>query len=91
MVYICDNVHVGNDVFIGMGTVFTNDKHPPSKKLEHTIVNDGASIGANVTVLPGITIGKGSMIGAGSVVTKSVPDGEIWFGNPARFYKKRFK
>jgi len=86
-VAIWDGITIRNNVFIGPNVVFTNDKYPKSrhsfKKIE-TLIKDGASIGANSTILPGITIGKNSVIGAGSVVTKSVPDNETWFGNPAR-------
>jgi len=53
-----------------------------------TLIKKGASIGANSTILAGITIGENAMIGAGSVVTKSVPAGEVWFGNPAKFIRK---
>ena len=52
--------------------------------MEQTIVKKGASIGANATIICGVTIGEGAMIGAGSVVTKDVPSGETWVGNPAR-------
>lgn len=88
-VYICDGVIIGDDVFIGMGTVFTNDKYPPSDEWMQTCVCDKVSIGANCTILPGIIIGLNSLIGAGSVLTKDVPANEIWIGNPAIFYKKR--
>jgi|SRR3990167_8333748 len=74
-------------VFVGPGVVFTNDKYPVATgnwKVKNTLVKSGASIGANATILPGVTIGKKSMIGAGAVVTKDVPDGETWVGNPAR-------
>ena len=73
----------------GPHAVFTNDKRPPSngewRYDEETYVNDGASIGANSTILPSVTIGKNAMIGAGSVVTKNVPDDQIAYGNPARW------
>ncbi len=88
--FIPEGIQIGDGVFIGPGTVFCNDKRPPSygKYWGNVIVKDNASIGANSTILPGITIGSNSLIGAGSVVVESVPDGEIWLGNPARFYKK---
>lgn len=86
--YIPDNVEIGNGVFIGPHACFTNDKYPPSngewKNGEKTIVKDLASIGAGAVILPGVTIGAGSMVGAGSVVTKDIPDGEVWCGNPAK-------
>lgn len=85
-VFIPDGVKIGNNVFVGPATVFTNDKRPPSggKFWAETIVKDGAVIGANCTILPGITIGEKAMIGAGAVVTKNVPAGETWIGNPAK-------
>lgn len=85
--FIPNGVTIGNNVFLGPHVVFTNDKHPPSGNWSETIVEDGVSIGANATILPGITLGKGCKIGAGAVVTKSVPAGETWIGNPARKYE----
>jgi len=68
---------IGNEVFIGPSVTFTNDLYPRAGNdlwvMGHIVIEDGASIGANCTLLPGIRIGKGAMIGAGSVVTKSVP------------------
>ncbi len=91
-VQIWDGVTIEDNVFIGPNVTFTNDLFPRSKnpdwKLEQTIVKKCASIGANATILCGITIGENAMIGAGSVVTKDVPDGEVWYGNPAKFAKK---
>ena len=87
-VFIPEGVTIGNNVFIGPHVCFTNDKHPsaPDHEWERldTIVEDGANIGANATILPGITIGKEATIGAGAVVTKNVPAGETWIGNPAK-------
>ena len=87
-VQLWNGLRVEDDVFIGPNVTFTNDKYPRSKHYPEifakTIIGRGASIGANATILCGITIGKNAMIGAGSVVTKSVPEGELWFGNPAR-------
>jgi len=87
-VQLWDGVELEDNVFIGPNATFTNDKFPRSKAYPDaflkTRVLRGASIGANATILSGITIGQGAMIGAGSVVTKDVPDGELWFGNPAR-------
>lgn len=86
-VYLWDGITLENDVFIGPNVTFTNDKRPRSRMklpLERTIVQAGASVGAGAVILPGLTIGAGAMVGAGAVVTKSVPDGETWVGNPAR-------
>jgi acetyltransferase-like isoleucine patch superfamily enzyme len=82
--FIPNGVTIGNNVFVGPHVCFTNDKNPPHNDFQETVVEDDVRIGANVTVLPGITLGKGCMIGAGAVVTKSVPAGETWVGNPAK-------
>ncbi|MBY0345515.1 MAG: N-acetyltransferase, partial [Neisseriaceae bacterium] len=78
-----------NDVFIGPNVTFTNDFLPRSKQYPtsflKTKIEQGASIGANATIVGGITIGRYAMIGAGSVVTKSVGEYELWYGNPASF------
>ena len=91
-VQLWDGVTLEDNVFVGPNVTFTNDLFPRSKnpdwKLSKTVVKKGASIGANATILCGITIGENAMIGAGSVVTKDVPSGEIWVGNPARFFKQ---
>jgi acetyltransferase-like isoleucine patch superfamily enzyme len=84
--FIPTGIRIGDGVFIGPHVVFTNDKHPPSEEWGITIVEDGVSIGANSTILPGLTLGRDCRIGAGSVVTKDVPAGETWFGNPAKKY-----
>ncbi len=87
-VFIPENVIIEDDVFIGPHTVFTNDKYPPSKGKWRddppTIVRKGAKLGANCTILPGIIIGEGATIGAGSVVTKDVSAKETVVGNPAK-------
>lgn len=87
-VQLWDGIALEDDVFIGPNTTFTNDKFPRSKvypeEFSRTIVKKGASIGANSTILCGVTIGRNAMVGAGSVVTKDIPDGELWYGNPAR-------
>lgn len=91
-VQLWDGVKLEDNVFVGPNVTFTNDVFPRSGNKEYkmlrTLVCSGASIGANCTILPGVTIGEGAMIGAGSVVTKDIPSGEIWMGNPARYYKK---
>ncbi len=90
-VQVWDGIIIGNNVFIGPNVTFTNDKYPISKNINYeqlcTTIHDGASIGANATILPGVTIGAEAMIGAGSVVTKDVPAGELWVGNPAKYVK----
>ena len=79
---------IEDDVFIGPNVTFTNDRFPRSKqypdKFLKTCIKKGASIGANSTILPGITIGRNAMIGAGCVVTKDVPPNAIIIGNPGR-------
>lgn len=85
-VQLWDGIRVADDVFIGPNATFTNDLFPRSrawqKSLPLTQVKSGASIGANATLLPGITIGERAMIGAGTVVTKDVPANAIVYGNP---------
>jgi UDP-2-acetamido-3-amino-2,3-dideoxy-glucuronate N-acetyltransferase len=87
-VQLWDGVRLENDVFIGPNATFINDLFPRSKqypdKFLPTIVREGASIGANATILPGLVIGKRAMVGAGSVVTHDVPPNAIVTGNPAR-------
>lgn len=91
-VQVWDGITLEDNVFVGPNATFTNDLFPKSKntnfELKRTLVKKGASIGANATILAGITIGENALIGAGSVVTKDVPDNEIWIGNPAKFYNK---
>ena len=87
-VQLWNGVRLQDDVFVGPNATFANDhfprsRQPPDRFLE-TIVEQGASIGANATLLPGITIGSGAMVGAGAVVTRSVPANAIVVGNPAR-------
>ena len=90
-VQIWDGITIEDDVFIGPNVTFTNDLKPRSKQYPaafiRTIVKERASIGANATILPGITIGENAMIGAGSVVLKDVPANTVWAGNPARQIK----
>lgn len=94
--FIAEGSIIGDGVFLGPKTILCNDKFPKSInkddklktkadwKLEPVIIEDGASLGACCTILPGIKIGKNSLIGAASVVTHSVPENRIWFGHPAK-------
>lgn len=91
-VQIWDGIIIEDNVQIGANVSFTNDRYPRAKNLnwvlERTRICKGASIGAGCTLLCGITVGENAMIGAGSVVTKDVPAGELWLGNPAKFVRK---
>jgi UDP-2-acetamido-3-amino-2,3-dideoxy-glucuronate N-acetyltransferase len=94
--FICEGVTIEDDVFVGHGVMFTNDLYPRATggtgalqteadwRVVPTLIKKGASIGSNATILCGITIGANSIIGAASVVTKSIPDNVIAAGNPAR-------
>ena len=88
--FIPSGVMIGDNVFVGPRVTFTNDKNPPSRESDwlHTIVEHHAVIGAGAIILPGITLGEGCLIGAGAVVTKSVPKGKIVYGNPAVIHKR---
>lgn len=87
-VQLWDGIRIGDDVFIGPNVSFSNDKFPRSRRHQpevlQTHVESGASIGSGATILPGIRIGRNAMIGAGAVVTRSVPPNAIVVGNPAR-------
>jgi acetyltransferase-like isoleucine patch superfamily enzyme len=87
-VQLWDGLRVGDDVFVGPNATFTNDPFPRSrqypKEYARTVIRPGASIGANATILPGITIGEMAMVGAGSVVTHNAPPYSKLTGNPAR-------
>lgn len=95
-VFIPEGVCIDDDVFIGPHVCFTNDKHPrvvafsgnvkhkPDWKLEKTVIGRGVAIGANATILCGLTIGEHSVIGAGAVVVENVPAQSTVVGNPAK-------
>jgi acetyltransferase-like isoleucine patch superfamily enzyme len=94
--FICEGVTVEDEVFIGHGVMFTNDRYPRAAnadgslqteanwKVEPTRIRRGASIGSNATIICGVTVGKGAIVGAGAVVTKNVADFAIVAGVPAR-------
>lgn len=94
--FVCEGVTIEDDVFIGHGVTFINDSYPRATSaegklqteadwiVERTVVRTGASIGSGATILSRLTIGKDAIIGAGSVVTKDVPEGAIVAGNPAK-------
>jgi acetyltransferase-like isoleucine patch superfamily enzyme len=98
--FICEGVHIEDNVFIGHGVMFTNVSYPRAATaggelqteadwvVEETRIKRGASVGSGSVILCGHTAGEGAIVGAGSVVTKDVPAGEVWAGNPARFLKK---
>jgi UDP-GlcNAc3NAcA epimerase len=90
-VQLWDGLRIADDVFIGPNATFTNDLFPRSKrypkKFTQTHINAGASIGANATILAGVTIGKMAMVGAGSVVVNDVPPYAVVVGNPARIIR----
>ena len=97
-VYVCTGVTIERGVMISAGVTFTNDRFPrattigldrllpsdPDEKTLHTLVREGATIGAGATIGPGVTIGRFAMVGMGAVVTRDVPDFGIAYGNPAR-------
>lgn len=89
-VQLWDGIKLEDDVFVGPNATFSNDLFPRSKQsfeLQRTRVGCGASIGANATILCGISIGEGAMVGAGSVVLKDVPSRAVVVGNPARIIR----
>ena len=86
-VQLWDGITLEDDVFVGPNATFTNDSFPRSRRhlkaFPRTLVRRGASIGANATILPGLTIGVNAMVGAGAVVTRDVPPNAVVVGNPA--------
>ena len=98
--FICEGVTIEDEVFIGHGVMFINDRYPRSTnpdgsvqtdvdwELLPTLIQRRASIGSNATILCGVTVGEGAIIGAGSVVTKDVPPYTVVAGNPARILRK---
>ena len=98
--FICEGVTIEDEVFIGHGVMFINDKYPRSTNPDGssqagadwsvvpTLVRRRASIGSNATLLCGVTVGEGAIVGAGSVVTKDVPAHTVVAGNPARILRK---
>ncbi|WP_339541451.1 acyltransferase [Pseudomonas sp. RA_5y_Pfl1_P24] len=90
-VFLWDGTRIEDDVFLGPNATFTNDPTPRSKIYPDTFkgitVMRGASIGANATLLPGVTVGSYAMVGAGAVVTKNVPDRAVVIGNPAKIIR----
>jgi len=98
--FICSGVTVEDNVFIGHGVMFINDKYPRATagdgapqteadwELIPTVVKQGASIGSNATILCGVTIGEGAIVGAGSVVTRDVPAWSVVAGVPARYLRE---
>ena len=87
-VYIWDGTRIEDNVFLGPNATLTNDPMPRSKqypeKFYGITLKKGCSIGANATILPGITIGENAVVGAGAVVTKDVPNNAVVVGNPAK-------
>jgi len=86
-VFIPKGVVIGDNVFVGPRVCFTNDKYPKAVgewQVVPTLVKNNSSIGANCTILCGVTVEEGAMIGAGSTITKNVPAGETWIGYAAK-------
>ena len=86
-VFLWDGVTIEDGVFVGPGAAFTNDLRPRSGRhlpeYPETLLKEGCSIGANAVILPGLAIGRWAMVGSGAIVTKSVPDFALVYGNPA--------
>jgi acetyltransferase-like isoleucine patch superfamily enzyme len=98
--FLCEGVTIEDKAFIGHGVMFINDLYPRSAtesgelqteadwKVVPTIIKRGASVGSNATILCGVTVGEGAIVGAGSVVTKDVPPHTIVAGNPAKIIRR---
>ena len=98
--FICEGVTIEDEVFVGHGVMFINDRYPRATTdagalqaesdwtVVHTTVRKGASIGSNATILCGVTVGEGAIVGAGSVVTKDVPARTVVAGNPAKVIRR---
>ena len=91
-VYIADECTLGDSVFIGPNATILNDRFPPSGNKsfwQPIVIGDNAVIGGGATVVPGCNIGEDAVLGAGSVLTKPLPKGEVWAGNPAKYLMSR--
>ena len=98
--FICEGVTIEDEVFVGHGVMFINDKYPRATTdagqlqtdadwiCTPTLIKRGASLGSNATILCGVTIGENAVVGAGSVVTRDIPAGAVVAGNPARIIRK---
>ena len=98
--FICEGVHIGDNVFIGHNVTFINDKYPRSANPDgsmqteadwgvvETFIKKGASVGSSSTILCGVTVGENAIVGAGAVVTKDVPPNTVVAGVPAKIVKK---
>ena len=90
--YIADGTRIGTSVFIGPNSTILNDKYPPSgdqSKWQPVHIGENAIIGGGCTILPGANVGSRAVLGGGSVLTKPLPDGEVWVGNPAQYLMTR--
>mgnify|MGYP001162169950 FL=1 len=90
--YIADETNLGDGVFIGPNATLLNDKYPPSGNSKYwipVVIEDGAVIGGGATVIAGCIVGSDAVLGAGSVLTKNIPNNEVWAGNPAKFLMSR--